>query len=102
MITVTRTGEISDDLPRAIAFAKELGSYMRHKHSQPVSLAMPHGGNPFTICWITQFGDLAALETFRKTTMQDPDYVALIQSGVKFFIPGSIHEEIWSIFASYL
>jgi hypothetical protein len=79
----------------AMAFAKEVAAYIKATTGTEVSVALPIGGNPMRIGWASRYESLGAYEASMGKLMADPKYQEMVARAAEFFLPGSVHDEIW-------
>ena len=79
----------------ALAFAKEISTYLKEKHGVNVEVAMPVGGNPFRVGWAATYESLAAFETATTKMMADVNYLEIARKAADNFIAGSVRDELW-------
>ncbi len=96
MITFVRTASIAPGkVGEAIGFAHQSAEFLKAKHGVEIGVSMPIGGNPFRIAWVSMHASLAAFEERLDKISSDPEYLALVASAAAFFLPGSVHDELW-------
>ena len=54
------------------------------------------GGMLGRIAWVTPFDNMAAFELAATKLMTDADYLKLVESSEPYFVPGSVHDEVWT------
>lgn len=81
----------------ALSFAREIAEYVRTKTGTDVKIGTPVGGQANRIGWFAQYENLAALDTFQTTLLQDSGYLALVTKGGENFVAGSLHDDIWRV-----
>jgi hypothetical protein len=57
---------------------------------------VPIGGNPSRISWVATYDNLAAFESVWNKLLPDADYTKLVESAAPDFLPGSVHDEMWT------
>ena len=79
----------------AMAFAKEISTFLKRSHDLDVEVLRPVGGNPQRIAWSTRYADMAALEASSTRMIADPKYWEQVNAAADCFIAGSMHDGIW-------
>jgi len=96
MISFVRTVSVAPGkMGEALKFAHDIVDYFKKNFETELSVAMPIGGNPNRIAWITRYDGLAELESMMGKMMADADYNAMVAKNSGLFIAGSINDEIW-------
>jgi len=96
MITITRTVSIAPGKSaNAVAFALQIGRFLRDKYGATVEARMPIGGNPLRVAWSGQYESLAQWESVTAKMLADKDYIELVASQGDTFLPGTVHDDIW-------
>ena len=98
MITFVRTAAIAPGKgDEAMAFAHKVARTIEDKTRTKLSVSVPVGGNPFRIAWIGTYDSLAQLESSWARLMADADYRSMLLAAGPYFLPGSVHDEMWTI-----
>jgi hypothetical protein len=79
----------------AMAFAKEISTFLKGSHHIDLEVLRPVGGNPQRIAWSTRYADMAAMETATTKMYADPKYWELVNGASECFIAGTTHDAIW-------
>jgi hypothetical protein len=96
MITFVRTASIAPGkFVEATTYAHEVAKLVEKITDLKVGVSMPVGGNPFRIAWVVALPDLAAVEANMGKLLSNPEYVKLTESSASYFLPGSVHDEMW-------
>jgi hypothetical protein len=96
MIKIIRSASIlPGKTADALAFAHHIAKLIGDKHGKKIELAVPIGGNPSRIAWLSDYADLAEWEALMGKLMADADYMTAIAATAAIFIPGSLHDDIW-------
>ena len=96
MIRFVRTASIAPGkVADALAFAKEISTFISKQYGVQLQVMMPVGGNPHRIAWRAEYANLGVMEEFQAKTMADPKYQKLLASGSANFIAGSVNDSIW-------
>ena len=96
MFTQLRSVNVSArNLVGALAFSREVCEYMKSKVGIDTKIAMPFGGNPNRIFFITDYESLAACEQVWRKLLADPKYMELMVKTSDHFVVGSASDEFW-------
>ena len=85
----------SGKLGPAMSFARDVAEYIKTKTGKSVTIGMPIGGQVSRIGWFVEYENLAELDKFQTSLLQDPEYQAMTSKGGENFIAGSLHDDIW-------
>jgi len=97
MITFVRTAVIAPGKTHeAMTFAHEVAKMVEAKVGIKVNLMRPIGGNPSRMDWVASYENLAAFESVSMRLLSDADYRKLLESSASYFLPGSLHDELWT------
>src|SRR5208283_1142343 len=97
MITFARIAAIAPGKRNeAMTFAHQVAKMVADKVGKKVSTSIPIGGNPWRILWVATYDNLAEFDSTSTKLLKDADYVKLLESSASYFIPGSIHDELWA------
>ncbi len=98
MITFFRTAVIAPGKTHeAMTFAHQAAKMIEAKVGIKVNLMRPVGGNPSRIGWVASYDNLAAFESTATKLLADADYRKLLESSAPSFLPGSLHDELWTM-----
>ena len=79
----------------AMKWARELTDYVNVTYGNPqMALFRSRFGNLSTICWVGDFEDLSALETWQQKVGADKNYRELVKKSFAFVIAGSVEDTI--------
>ena len=96
MIAFYRSASIAQGkVASALAFAKEISAHIKDKAGVDVSIAVPIGGNPNRIAYVSTYPNLAEFEAASTKLVADADYQKLVAANAANTIPGSVHDELW-------
>jgi hypothetical protein len=96
MITFVRTASIAPGkVGDAIAFAHKVAKLVEKITGLKIGVSIPVGGNPFRIAWVTTEPDLASVEANMSKLLSNAEYMSFIETSGSYFLPGSVHDEIW-------
>jgi hypothetical protein len=96
MISFTRIATIAPGKnAAAMAFARQVATYIKDTHKAQIDVGLPVGGNPSRVSWRSTHASLAELETAILALAVDQGYADLLAKGAELFLPGSLHDEIW-------
>lgn len=97
MIVFNRVSSVAPGkMASAMAFAKNIASYMNEAYGTDMKLHMPvGGGNPYRIAWTSTFADLAAVDAMQMKTLTDPKFQELLAKNADNFLPGSARDAMW-------
>ena len=97
MITFVRTAVIAPGKTHeAMTFAHQVAKMVEAKVGIKVNLMRPIGGNPSRIGWVASYDNLAAFKSVSMKLLSDADYRKLLESSAPYFLPGSLHDELWA------
>ncbi len=97
MLTFVRTASTAPGKTiEAVKFAHQAAQMIEKLTGAKFSVSVPAAGNPMRIAWIGTLADMTELETVWKKLMSDGEYVNLVESNSPNFLPGSVHDEIWT------
>lgn len=86
---LTRPGKFLD----GVAFAKEISAYINSKYGIQVRTYAQSFGAPGTICWSSDWADLASIEAFNAQLTGDPKYWAIVnKAAAEVFVEDSVHD----------
>ena len=81
--------------PEAIAWAKEITTFLNGKYSEAKVQVFSHRfGVIDTLAWQVDFDSLASLEKYQKTLNGDEEYWALVGKTSGFFVEGSLFDTV--------
>jgi len=101
MITFFRTGTVAPGKTHeAMTFAHQVAKMVEAKVGIKVNTMRPIGGNPSRIGWVASYDNLAAFESTATQLLADADYRKLLESNTPYFLPGSLHDELWTMAAA--
>lgn len=96
MVTLYRSANIAPGkTPSALAFARDVATYVSKATGVDVSVAVPVGGNPNRIGFAARYENLGALEAAQLKLAADAHYTEMVSQGADNWIAGSVHDEIW-------
>ena len=97
MITFVRTAVIAPSKTHeAMTFAHQVTKMVEAKVGIKNNIMRPIGGNPSRISWVSSYDNLAAFEAASMKLLSDADYRKLLESSASYFLPGSLHDELWT------
>jgi hypothetical protein len=96
MITAARVAQsMPGKQAEAIAFAKEIATYLKSKHGVEMQLKMQIAGPVGRISWIADFKNLADYETTLNKILADEGYHKLTSKAHGILNPGHSHDTLW-------
>jgi hypothetical protein len=72
-----------------------VAAYTKQKTGVEMRIMMPVSGNPWRICFLSEFENLTAVDAFQAQLRGDQKYRELLVEGSDYFIAGSITDEFW-------
>ncbi len=99
MITFRRTVSVAPGMfSAAIAFANEIKAQVKASAGVDLQIAMPVGGNPNRIAWMSNHENLAQFEASSQKLLSDQKYQELLKKTVGIIVPDTTVDEIWRTF----
>jgi len=96
MVKRSRTSSFpSKNLAVAIAWAREVATYVTSKTGAEAKLDLAMCGNPYRIPWVGQTENLGAHEQAWNKAMGDPKYLESLSKAADVFLAGSSVDEFW-------
>jgi hypothetical protein len=82
----------------AMAYANELKTQVKATAGVDLKIAIPVGGNPHRIAWLSTHENLAQLDTVTQKLLADQKYQELLKKGAGIVVPESVFDDIWWTF----
>ena len=96
MITFVRTATMTPGkMHEAMTFAHQVAQLSEKITGIKVGVSVPIAGNPFRVAWTSAIPDLGAVKSARNKLRSDKEYAELVESAAPYFLPGTVHDEMW-------
>ena len=99
MIAFRRTISVMPGMfSAAMTYANELKTQVKATAGVDLKIAIPVGGNPARIAWLSTHENLGQLDTVNQKLLADPKYQELLKKGAGIVVPESVFDDIWWTF----
>ena len=99
MITFRRTASVAPGMfSAAIAFANEIKAQVKASAGVDLQIAIPVGGNPNRVAWVSSHENLAQIDTVTQKLLGDQKYQELLKKSAGIIVPDTTSDEIWRTF----